>query len=214
MTTTNLRIRRTVSVTILLLVLVSTMLSPLGQAAASNPTNTNQNQNQSHTLEIIHVNGSVSYRVTTSGTISFTPAHAEDTDQIAGQTASGDIGGLPWETNNNDSKDVIQFTGDVLDFEINDRDGKVQVKLDGKRVNPDTLRNTPTSTSPSTSTETETATPSATDSPTSSPPTSTVSSTDSTPATSGDSGFGSSVSLSLVLAIAGAGVLLLLRKVE
>lgn len=212
MTTINLRTTRNVSVTILFLVLASAMLSPVAQAAVSNPTYANQNQNQSHTLEIIHVNGSVSYQLTSSGKISFAQAHAEDTDNIAGNTASGDVGGLPWEANSNDSKDVIRFTGDVLDLELNDRNGKVRVKLDGKRVNPDSLQNTPTPSS--TPSATETTTPPATDSPASTLSPTSTSPTGSTSSASDDGGFGSSLSLSFVLAIAGIGVLLLLRKVE
>lgn len=124
------------------------------QTTASNSTATNQ----SHTLEIIHINGSVNYAVTVSGTASYAQTHTEDTDNIAANTASGDVGGLPWETNSSDSKDVIRFTGEIYDFDINDKNGKIQVTLDGKSIDPTSFRTTPAPTAPSISPTVETAT--------------------------------------------------------
>ena len=58
-----------------------------------------QNQTQRHTLVISHVSGSPSWSITTSGSIQLDENTTETTDSIGGQTASGSVGGLPWEEN-------------------------------------------------------------------------------------------------------------------
>lgn len=146
----------------------STSKPPTQSQPTSTPKPT-QTGGDSHKIEIIHVNGSVSYRLTSAGTINFVQAHAEKTDQISGQTASGDVGGLPWETNSNDSKDVIRFTGEVYDLELNDKDGKVRVTLDGKPIDPNTLRTTPTPAASTARTETPASTATVTSTPSPSP---------------------------------------------
>jgi hypothetical protein len=125
----------------------------------STPTTSPQasptNQSPSHTLVIIQQNGSVGYTVTVSGTLSL--QHRESGDSIAGQTATGQVGGFPWQETSNDSRDVIHFTGELQDFEYNA--GQLRVMLDGKRIDPGSLRNTPAHTPTPMQTPTQTASP-------------------------------------------------------
>jgi cell division septation protein DedD len=136
------------------------------------------NQGQRHTLVIIHVSGSPSWSIRASGSIQLDKQTTEQSDSIARTAASGSVGGLPWEENASDPKDVIYYTGTLLEFDLGGT-GKARVTLDGKRVNPTSLKNTPahtpTPTPPATptlspTTQTPSPTPT-THSPTPPPPT-------------------------------------------
>lgn len=107
--------------------------------APATPTPAPTNQSPSQTLVIEQVNGSVGYTVTVAGTLTF--RQEESGDSIARQTATGQVGGFPWQERSNDTTDVIHFTGTVQNFEYNG--GELRVVRDGNRVDPDSLRNTP-----------------------------------------------------------------------
>jgi hypothetical protein len=130
------------------------------------------NRGQRHTLVIIHVAGSPSWSIRASGSIQLDKQTTEQTDSIARTAASGSVGGLPWEENASDPKDVIYYTGTLLEFDLGGT-GNARVTLDGKRVNPQSLKNTPTPTRTGSSPTTT---------PTTMPPTTTHSPTTPTPA--------------------------------
>jgi hypothetical protein len=174
------------AVLVICLVLVSAVGGPLITATATaqgrnHSTGQNQshgsNQGQRHTLVITHVSGSPSWLITASGSIQLDANTTEKTDGIGGKTASGNVGGLAWEENASDPKDVIYFTGELLQFDLGGT-GTARVTLDGKRVNPHSLKNTPAHTPTPMPTPTPTPTPTAT--PTSSPTTHTPSPTPTT----------------------------------
>lgn len=138
-----------------------------------------KHQRPRHTLVITHVSGSPSWSMTASGSIQLETQTTEDADSIRGKTASGSVGGLPWEDNASDPKDVIYYTGEILQFDLGGT-GQARVTLDGKRVTPQSLKNTPTPTPPSTPTPTRTVSPPTT-TPTTMSPTTTHSPTPPTP---------------------------------
>jgi hypothetical protein len=150
---------------VLCLVLVSTVAAPIITATAAsqhqrheqNQTHV-QKQSQRHTLVIIHVSGSPSWSITASGSIQLDTTTTENTDSIGGKTADGSVGGLPWEDNASDPRDVIYYTGELLQFDLGGT-GTARITLDGKRVNPQSLKNTPTPTATPTPSPTVTATP-------------------------------------------------------
>jgi uncharacterized protein HemX len=151
------------AVLVICLVLVGAVGGPIITATAapqhqSHEQNQTQVQNQRHKLVITHVSGSASWLITASGSIQLDTKTTESTDGIGGMTASGSVGGLPWEENVSDSKDIIYFTGEILQFDLGGT-GDARVKLDGKHVNPQSLKNTPTATPTATPTPTPTATP-------------------------------------------------------
>jgi hypothetical protein len=136
---------------VLCLVLVSTVAAPIITATAAPQHQRHeqkqthvQKQSQRHTLVIIHVSGSPSWSITASGSIQLDTNTTENTDSIGGKTADGSVGGLPWE-NTSDPRDVIYYTGEVLQFDLGGT-GDARVILDGERVNPQSLKNTPTPT--------------------------------------------------------------------
>ncbi len=86
----------------------------------------------------------------------------EDSDSRTGTSVNGNVGGLPWQNNSADKKDVIQFRGQVLDFEASDN---ITVKLDGERVDPASLSQTPQPTTSAQGAPTSSPTPSAETSP-------------------------------------------------
>lgn len=125
-------------------------------ATAHTTTTPNSSTPQTgHTLVIRQLNGSVGYTVTVNG--SLTVRQGEPSDSIAGQTATGQVGGYPWQTATNDSTDVIHFTGTLQNFEYTG--GTLRVLLDGKRIDPDALRNTPTHPLPPAHTQSPAPTP-------------------------------------------------------
>jgi hypothetical protein len=113
------------------------------------------NQGQRHTLVITHISGSPSWSIRASGSVHLDANTTEKTDSIGGKTASGSVGGLPWEENASDPRDVIYYTGTVLQFDLGGT-GTAQVTLDGKRVQPTSLKNTPAPTPTPTPTPTRT----------------------------------------------------------
>jgi hypothetical protein len=137
------------AVLVICLVLLGALVGPITIPTAAAQ---GQKQSQQHKIVIIHVSGSPSWSITASGSIQLDPKTTENTDSISGKTADGSVGGLPWE-NTSDPRDVIYYTGEVLQFDLGGT-GNARVKLDGKRVDPKSLKNTPTSTPtpPSTST--------------------------------------------------------------
>ena len=98
-------------------------------------TQSTPSQSYTHTLVIIGKNESANYGVSLSGRFEF--RHREPTDAIAGTTITGSVG--PGE-DGNDPKDVIHFSGTLFGIEHN---GNISVRLDGKKIDPDTLANTP-----------------------------------------------------------------------
>jgi hypothetical protein len=166
------------AVLVICLVLVSAVGGPIitATAAAQGPNQrTGQNQShrqqqrQRHTLVITHVSGSPSWSITASGSIQLDENTTENTDSIGRKTASGSVGGFAWEENASDPRDVIHFTGEILQFDLGGT-GTARVTLDGKRVTPQSLKNTPTP--PPTPTSTRTVS-SPTPTPTTMPPTTT-----------------------------------------
>jgi cell division septation protein DedD len=161
------RIARYGAVLVLCLVLVSAVGGPIITATAASQgrnhrTGQNQthgaNQGQRHTLVITHVSGSSSWSIRASGSIQLDTTTTEDTDGIGGLTASGSVGGLPWQKNVSDPKDIIYFTGDILQFDLGGT-GDARVTLDGKHVTPQSLKNTPAHTPTPTPTATPTPSP-------------------------------------------------------
>jgi cell division septation protein DedD len=158
--------RRYGAVLVFCLVLVSAVGVPIAM-----PTATAQGQTQSHgqqhqhTLVISHVSGSPSWSLTASGSIQLDTKTTERTDSVGGTTATGSVGGLPWETNASDPSDVIYYTGELLQFDLGG-DGHARVTLDGKRVAPQTLKNTPSPTPSPSPTAISTPAPTARSSPT------------------------------------------------
>jgi hypothetical protein len=106
-----------------------------------------------HTLVIDHQTGSVGYSLVVSGSIRTLEA-SESSDSIAGNSVNGNVGEVTGQQNSTDSKDVIHYTGKVLDFEYDG--GTVHVRLDGKQTDPTSLINTPANTPPSIQTNTQT----------------------------------------------------------
>lgn len=172
------------AVLVICLVLVGAVGGPIITATATtqgrnHSTGQNQSQEQNqrhrHTLVITHVSGSPSWLLTASGSIQLDENTTEKTDSIGGKTASGSVGGLAWEENTSDPRDVIYYTGDILQFDLGGT-GQARVTLDGKRVTPQSLKNTPASTPTPTPTATPPHTrtvPSPTTMPTTMPPTTT-----------------------------------------
>lgn len=133
---------------------------------------------ETHTLVIEQIDGSVSYTVTVSGSI--TLYSTESGDAVSGDTVTGRVGGYPWSETANDSRDVIQFAGELQNFEYSG--GEVRLILDGKEIDPNSLISTPkwtpsptptkiptatkTPTPTTTATQTQTPTPTATRTPT------------------------------------------------
>jgi hypothetical protein len=136
------------AILVICLVLLGALVGPITMPTAAQ----GQKQSQRHKLVITHVSGSPSWSITASGSIQLDTKTTENTDSISGKTADGSVGGLPWE-NTSDPRDVIYYTGEVLQFDLGGT-GNARIKLDGKRVDPKSLKNTPTSTltPPSTST--------------------------------------------------------------
>lgn len=193
------------AVLVICFVLLSAVVGPITIPTAAAQ---GQNQSQRHTLVIIHVSGSPSWTVTASGSIRLDKKATESTDSIAGKTADGSVGGLPWEENASDPRDVIYFTGELLQFDLGGT-GKAQVKLDGKLINEKSLKNTPVQTTTPSPTVTSTPPPTVT-------PTTTVAPTQPTSSsTSTSGGIGSGFPFTFVFALAamviGAVVLLVLR---
>jgi hypothetical protein len=106
-----------------------------------------------HTLVIEQQNGSTGYSLVVSGSVRTLTA-SESSDSIAGNSVTGNVGGLPWQQKSTDSKDVIHYTGELLDFEYDG--GTVHVRVDGEQTDPTSLSNTPATTPPSTRTNTPT----------------------------------------------------------
>jgi hypothetical protein len=154
------------------LVLLVGLVGPITMSTAAAQS---QTQSQRHKLVIIHVSGSPSWSITASGSIQLDTKTTENTDSIGGKTADGSVGGLPWEANTSDPRDVIYYTGEVLQFDLGGT-GTARVKLDGKRVNPKSLKNTPISTPTPRPTIFPQSTVHATTTPTPSSPITTVSS--------------------------------------
>lgn len=212
---------RSGAILVLCLVLVLSLPIPTTTAIAQGQTQSHGQQNQRHTLVIIHGSGTPSWSITVAGSIQLAANATEETDSIGGNMASGSVGGLPWEPNVSDPRDVIYYTGELLQFDLGGT-GQARVTLDGKRVTPQSLTNTPTppQSPPSTPTSTTTSTPTTTPTtlPTASPtPTGTETAGRTTPASSpsdggGDSG--SSLTVSLVLALAAVIVLIALWRIE
>jgi cell division septation protein DedD len=173
------------------LVLLSAVVGPITMptvAAQGQNQSQEQKQSQRHKLVIIPVSGSPSWSITASGSIQLDTKTTENTDSIARRTASGSVGGFAWEDNTSDPRDVVYYTGEVLQFDLGGT-GNARVTLDGKRVNPTSLKNTPTPSTP-TPTATTPSTPIPTDTATVAP-TSTVPPTDSPSSTSSDGAPGS-----------------------
>ncbi len=110
---------------------------------ASTPTAEPSNLN--HTL-VIQPKGDKPGEYNAAFSSEPTLKQTEDSDSRTGTTVNGNVGGLPWQKNSTDEKDVIQFRGQVLDFETS---GNITVKLDGKRVDPASLSQTPQTSPPS-----------------------------------------------------------------
>jgi hypothetical protein len=164
---------------VLCLVVLSAVGGPIITATAAtqgrnHSTGQNQthgpNHGQRHTLVITHVSGSASWSITASGSIQLAEKTTEDTDSIGGMTASGSVGGLPWQENVSDPKDIIHFTGDILQFDLGGT-GDARVTLDGKRVTPQSLKNTPAHTPTATPTPSPTTQTSAPQTPSPTPTT-------------------------------------------
>lgn len=174
-----------------------------------------QTQSQRHRLVIIHGSGSASWVITASGSVHLDESTTENTDSIGGTTASGSVGGLPWDENATDPKDVIYYTGKLLHFDLGGT-GTARVTLDGKRVTPPALKNTPTPTQ-TTPTPTPTYT---TTTPTTLPTESTTTATGTsigathTSSPSGDGGSGSSFTFSFVIALAAGIMIVVLWHIE
>ncbi|WP_330633627.1 hypothetical protein [Halocatena halophila] len=83
----------------------------------------------------------------------------EDSDTRKGTKVNGNVGGLPWQKDSTDKKDVIQFRGQVQDFETS---GNITVKLDGTRVDPTSLSQSPQPTASPPSQEESTHSPTST----------------------------------------------------
>lgn len=195
---------------------VGAALGPGAVAAAPNSTQSPQ----THTLVLSSTGQPTSYTLTVSG--SLTAETTEAVDSVQGRSVTGRVGGIPWQKTSNDTRDVIQFTGRITDFQVHG--SGLRLRLDGKQVRPASLRSTPqptpTQTPPST---TARSPPSATPSPTATPvPTTSVSDT-SVSSSSPESNAGEhSLEFGLLgtimagvvglLAIGGIGVLLSLRR--
>jgi hypothetical protein len=198
-------------------------LNATTQTATATPQPSPTTHSQSHTLVIEQVNGSVGYTAILSGNI--TLQNTESTDSIGKSTVTGSVGGLPWNENTSDPKDVIHFTGKLHDFEYNTHNGQIRVLLDGKQVDPTSLVATPspppTTTNPSSPTVTSTTVSPPTATETGTQPTTTASPTPDTPtptATTTPAPGGNSLltriamGLGLGIAIAGLGVFVVWRK--
>jgi hypothetical protein len=162
------------TVLVICLVLVSAGGGPIITAAAAPQYQSHgQNQSHRHTLVITHVSGSPSWSITASGSVQLDTQTTEATDSIRRTTAHGTVGGFAWDENASDPKDVIYYTGNILQFDLGGT-GQARVTLDGKRVTPRSLKNTPTPTPTPMATRTVS---SPTTTPTPMPPTTTHSST-------------------------------------
>lgn len=204
--------RRSFGVVLVLGFSLMVVAPALATPTTTTPATTTDSPSKTHTLVITltEPNGSVGYTVTVSGTVSINGT--ESGDSIAGQSANGRLGGLPWEKKRSDRKDVIRFTGELRDFEY-DGEGKIRITLDGKRIDPAKLVGTPppppstatstTTSPPNTETATSTTTPTATSSPTTVAPS-------RTPSSNGGM-FGVDLPLSFVIALVGAALIIVLR---
>lgn len=113
--------------------------------SSESPTTTTTSD-KSHTL-VIKPKGNTTGQY--SGSFSSTPTlkNSEQADSITGTSVNGNVGGLPWKPKQTDTKDVIEFRGEIQDFEASN----VTVKLDGKQVAPGSLSQTPGSDTPTSS---------------------------------------------------------------
>lgn len=144
-------------VALLLLVVVLTLgsVSAAGPGDAAAATNSTQTTQQTHTLVIMSNGQSGSYTLSVSGQL--TVNTSEPVDSVQGQSMSGRVGEIPWDNTFTDKKDTIHFTGRITDYQAQDG---LRLRIDGKRVSPKQLRQTPKPTPTRTPTSSSTVTPS------------------------------------------------------
>lgn len=204
---------------VVVLVTLGSVGAALGPGAVATAPNSTQSP-QTHTLVISSTGQPTSYTLTVSG--SLTAETTEAVDSVQGRSVTGRVGGVPWQDTSNDTRDVIQFTGRITDFQSHG--SGLRLRLDGKRIKPASLRSTPqpTPTRSPRSTIAHSSPPSVSPSLTATPvstPSSSVSSDTASPPETGDGSLSEIGLLGTImagvvglLAIGGIGMLLFLRR--
>ncbi len=182
------------------------------QTPTQTPTQISTNNTQNKTLVIMSTGEPASYTISVSGTL--TANTTEPVDSAQDQSMTGLVGGIAWD-NTTDSKDTIQYTGEITDFQGDE--SNLRIMQNGTEVSPADLSQSPSLTQTQSSDESPTETQRSTPTP---PPTSSATPPSPVPVTDTESPSDSdAINMAILgfvgsVAVTGLAVALLFRHIQ